>query len=120
MKTLNEIFKEAREFPYPDDFDFSKLKLPKSELKPFDRIKIFSKDEVEFLKEEGLWDDPDFEPECQEGIILPHPDTEERSNYDYEAVICIKTPCPKEGIFYDYISLGQLVTSENFHSITKQ
>jgi hypothetical protein len=120
MKTLDEIFKRANYYDgYPDDFNFSDIKCP--ELEPFDKIIILTKSEVEFLKEENLWDENN-PLDCGNfatGIVLPHPDSEERGFEYVNSVICTKTPCPKEGVFFDYISFADVVTYEDFHSIIK-
>ena len=124
MKKIEEIFEEVYSYEnYPEDFDFSGVNSP--ELQPFDKIIILTKSEVDFLKEEGLWDEnnpnnlENNSKNFSTGVVLPQPDSEERGFDDFESVICVRTICPKEGVFFDYSSFADIVTYDDFYKIVK-
>lgn len=108
LRSLDNIFKIAKDsyLYYPEKFNYSNCAL-KDELNIFDKIEIFFKEDVEFWREEKdiwNWDGKDLrylvgKAEAPNGIILPLDDSE-RGHFDiFESVVCISTPCPKEGVF---------------------
>lgn len=123
MRTIKEIFDSAKKSydNYPDDFDWQTPKIPDLEI--WDKIVIVMQEDYDFYNEEGLWEDESDIlkwGEFPEGIILPNDwDMEEGSFEYFDSVICTKTPCPKEGTFYDYVPFHMIATNPELYKIIK-
>lgn len=122
MNTVESVFKSARDiYAYPDDFDYQTKKIPILEV--WDKFMIVTNEDYEFYNEEGLWGDESTISkwgEFTEGIIISNNcDMEERSIDAFESVVCLRTPCPKEGIFYDYVPFHYIAQLPDLYKLIK-